>query len=82
MAHLTLPGQGAEEVMQVPKPLQPVDVVSVPLLHEVGAHEVPLGGKMQSPVVSQPVAPQAPPVGHATLQQFPVPDTPHVPVAH
>ena len=37
---------------------------------------------MQLPDVSQPVAPQLPPVVQAAVQQFPVPSVPQTPLEH
>jgi hypothetical protein len=52
-----------------PPLLQAVYVVSVEPLHEVPVQAVPGPGYVQEPEVSQPVAPQAPPSVHATVQQ-------------
>jgi hypothetical protein len=67
-----------------PLPSQLPAVVSCPLLHAGLPHEVLLSGNRHAPVdASQPVAPQAPPVGlHAAAQQVPVPARPHTPLVH
>jgi len=63
---------------QFPEPLQFPAEVSMLALHEAAPHEVPEAGKVQAPVSSQSVAPQAAllPVEHAVVQQWPDPSVP------
>jgi hypothetical protein len=77
------PGQGAEAPgLQVPKPLQELAAVSIAPLHEAEPHETLLDGYMHAPVLSHPVAPQAPEVAQVIAQHLPVPVVPQMPLVH
>jgi hypothetical protein len=78
---IVVPGSHApipSHVLAVVSELEPM-----PSEHDAARHVVPLGGNWHTPVVSQPVAPHAPPTGeHAVVQQLPVPVVPHTPLEH
>jgi hypothetical protein len=71
-------------VAQVPEPSQASAAVStVPLQDALAPQAVPDTGKLHAPLVSQSVAPQAPPTMlHAALQQLPTPVVPQTPLVH
>ncbi len=83
LAHVRLLGHGlGVPAAQLPEPSQ-VDGVSVLPVHEA-PHAVPDATNTHAPLLSQSVAPHAPPIGvHAAVQQcVPVPLVPQMLFAH